>query len=364
MLTHSLSGSEEDVIFAQNELKTVKQEFSPKIGELNWIDEDDNNTLSVSTETSEPIYGNGSLRVDIKPITSINAANNASWSVVTTDFMPAVEKTLYNYTLDVSAEHVNQLHPKVYYYNLSKMTLSENFIFGGKDGTFKERFNNTFLSPMGTKFLQFQMWVKPTTGSNASYLIDNINLGQNETYSLDTSQNITERQPTELTQPLPVITNNNSYFSIERIFTGLNFPTSMAFLGPDDILVLEKNQGMVKRIVNGTMFGDPLLDVNVGTKAERGMLGIDISRQNNEGPLNLLFTYSCIILKLNKGMVKTMSLVATQIFQGGPLGNRLYRYELVDNKLVNPKLLIDLPAEPKPNHQGGVVQVDLITMYI
>ena len=27
-----------------------------------------------------------------------------------------------------------------------------------------------------------------------------------------------------------------------------------------------------------------------------------------------------------------------------PLGNRLYRYELVDNKLVNPKLLLDLPA--------------------
>ena len=27
-----------------------------------------------------------------------------------------------------------------------------------------------------------------------------------------------------------------------------------------------------------------------------------------------------------------------------PLGNRLYRYELVDNKLVNPKLLLDLPT--------------------
>jgi hypothetical protein len=27
-----------------------------------------------------------------------------------------------------------------------------------------------------------------------------------------------------------------------------------------------------------------------------------------------------------------------------PLGNRLYRYEMVDNKLVNPKLLLDLPA--------------------
>ena len=32
-----------------------------------------------------------------------------------------------------------------------------------------------------------------------------------------------------------------------------------------------------------------------------------------------------------------------------PLGNRLYRYELVDNKLVNPKLLLDLPASPGPS---------------
>ena len=56
----------------------------------------------------------------------------------------------------------------------------------------------------------------------------------------------------------------------------LKFPTSMAFLGPDDILVLEKNEGKVKRIVNGTVQSDPLLDVKVANKNERGMLGIAI----------------------------------------------------------------------------------------
>jgi aldose sugar dehydrogenase len=37
---------------------------------------------------------------------------------------------------------------------------------------------------------------------------------------------------------------------------------------------------------------------------------------------------------------------------GEPEGNRIYRYELVDNgsKLINPKLLLDLPAEPGPVH--------------
>jgi glucose/arabinose dehydrogenase len=40
-----------------------------------------------------------------------------------------------------------------------------------------------------------------------------------------------------------------------------------------------------------------------------------------------------------------------------PIGNRLYRYELVNNKLVNPKLLLDLPATPGPRHNGGAIMV-------
>ena len=54
----------------------------------------------------------------------------------------------------------------------------------------------------------------------------------------------------------------------------------MAFLGPDDILVTEKNNGKVQRIINGTIQQDPVLDVNVATRAERGMLGIAISEIN------------------------------------------------------------------------------------
>jgi len=37
--------------------------------------------------------------------------------------------------------------------------------------------------------------------------------------------------------------------------------TSMAFLGPDDILVLEKNTGKVQRILNGSLQQTPLLQV-------------------------------------------------------------------------------------------------------
>ena len=50
----------------------------------------------------------------------------------------------------------------------------------------------------------------------------------------------------------------------------------MAFLAPHDILVLEKNNGTVRRIVNGQLLEKPLLDVNVANKVERGMVGIAI----------------------------------------------------------------------------------------
>jgi aldose sugar dehydrogenase len=40
-----------------------------------------------------------------------------------------------------------------------------------------------------------------------------------------------------------------------------------------------------------------------------------------------------------------------------PIGNRLYRYEFVDDKLVNPKLLLDLPAYPGPRHNGGAIEI-------
>ena len=40
-----------------------------------------------------------------------------------------------------------------------------------------------------------------------------------------------------------------------------------------------------------------------------------------------------------------------------PLGNRLYRYEMENNRLVNPKLLVDLPVGPGPHHNGGKIVI-------
>jgi glucose/arabinose dehydrogenase len=132
----------------------------------------------------------------------------------------------------------------------------------------------------------------------------------------------------------------------EVFFTGLKFPTNMAFLGPDDILVLEKNNGTVRRIVNGQMLQHPLLDLDVANKWANGMLGITIAK-NSTADANYVFFY---YTESVEGRVDE-----DPEEDGVVLGNRLYRYELKDNKLVNPKLLLDLPAVPGLSNNGGVV---------
>lgn len=124
---------------------------------------------------------------------------------------------------------------------------------------------------------------------------------------------------------------------IEPISNQLKNPTTMAFLGPDDILVLEKN-GTVQRIVNGQLFDDAILDVNVNVTDERGMLGIAVANNNHIPYVFLYYTEA-------------------KVDGGEPIGNRLYRYEFIDNKLINPKLLLDLPYEPGPAHNGGVIAI-------
>src|SRR5438876_530070 len=60
--------------------------------------------------------------------------------------------------------------------------------------------------------------------------------------------------------------------SVRTVASGLVTPTTMAFLGPDDMLVLEKQTGKVQRVTGGTM--QTVLDLAVNNASERGLLGI------------------------------------------------------------------------------------------
>jgi glucose/arabinose dehydrogenase len=96
------------------------------------------------------------------------------------------------------------------------------------------------------------------------------------------------------------------------------------------------------------MLSEPLLDVNVSHQAERGMLGIAVApkhQNNNNGPRYVFLYYT-----------EAKDKDGDDITEGRiPLGNRLYRYEFVNNKLINPKLLLDLPAIPSAAHNGGAI---------
>jgi aldose sugar dehydrogenase len=141
---------------------------------------------------------------------------------------------------------------------------------------------------------------------------------------------------------------------IEKVFDGLKFPTAMAFLDTNDILVLEKNNGTVQRVINGKILPKPLLDVNVDNKSERGMLGMAIDKNSKEHRTNV-FLYFTESASSRDGDDICPSPLEDCVPGHDPAGNRLYRYELVQGKLVNPKLLLNLPAIPGPVHNGGKV---------
>lgn len=132
----------------------------------------------------------------------------------------------------------------------------------------------------------------------------------------------------------------DSNLKITTIAEGLSTPTTMAFVGPGDILVLEKDTGMVKRIVNGKVLPKPVLDVNVANSIERCLCGIAVSK---DGSTTYVFIYYTEI-DGKDGEDKAGK---------QPIGNRVYRYELSGDALINPILLMDLPANPGPRHNGG-----------
>ncbi len=134
---------------------------------------------------------------------------------------------------------------------------------------------------------------------------------------------------------------------------GLKGTTSMAFLGPNDILVLEKNTGIIKRILNGKVLPQPVLDVAVAPKIERGLLGIAVAPNVTSDGKRYVFLY----------YTQAGGAINGDEFTGSvpPIGNMVVRYEFVNGKLINPLQLMKLPANPgitnRPDHNGGKIAI-------
>jgi glucose/arabinose dehydrogenase len=119
-------------------------------------------------------------------------------------------------------------------------------------------------------------------------------------------------------------------------------------------LVLEKQNGTVRRIVNGSLIPKPVLDVNVANYDTRGMLGISVTKNETEGKQYIFLYYT--EAKEGQGDGKDRCTSPSKCISGYlPDGNRLYRYELSENgsKLINPKLIFSWPPLKRADHNGG-----------
>jgi len=146
----------------------------------------------------------------------------------------------------------------------------------------------------------------------------------------------------------PLLVDDN--LKVELVARDLDFPTSITFVGKDDILLLEKNTGNVYRIIHGNVTG-PLIHIDVSFKDERGLLGVAVSKKENKNSTDdiSVFLYYTQCTKI-KGQAKSDRYC----------GNYIYKYELdsKSNKLINPSLLLNISALPGPSHNGGVLQMD------
>jgi hypothetical protein len=55
----------------------------------------------------------------------------------------------------------------------------------------------------------------------------------------------------------------DSNLKVEKFVEGLDGPTTMAFVGPSDVLVLEKDRGTVRRIESGVIQQEPISTLEV-----------------------------------------------------------------------------------------------------
>ena len=65
---------------------------------------------------------------------------------------------------------------------------------------------------------------------------------------------------------------------------GSTCPSPIAFLDDDDLLVLEKNSGRVRRVTDGEIADTDVLDLGVNNASERGLLGIALHPDFPDNP--------------------------------------------------------------------------------
>jgi uncharacterized protein YjbI with pentapeptide repeats/glucose/arabinose dehydrogenase len=129
--------------------------------------------------------------------------------------------------------------------------------------------------------------------------------------------------------------SSDPHYKIEKFVSNLDWPTTMTFVG-SDILVLQKNNGLVCHVNNGVLEKIPARDVEVNSEGERGLLGIT----SRDMDVFLFFT------EANSD-------------GGDPIGNHIYRYLWNGFDLTEGELIKKLPGDVAHAHVGGVMTTGL-----
>ncbi|HEU4434207.1 MAG TPA: PQQ-dependent sugar dehydrogenase, partial [Pyrinomonadaceae bacterium] len=147
----------------------------------------------------------------------------------------------------------------------------------------------------------------------------------------------------------PSMTDPN--LTVSTVISGLEQPTSIAFLAANDFLILERATGRVKRVVNGVV-SSTALDLAVNNASERGLLGIALHPQFAVNHFVYLFWTE-----------STTGVDTSNIDEITLLGNRVDRYLWNGSTLTFDRNLIKLRAlqqdagQPaRGNHNGGVIR--------
>jgi aldose sugar dehydrogenase len=139
---------------------------------------------------------------------------------------------------------------------------------------------------------------------------------------------------------------------VRTAVSGLMQPTSMAFLGHNDFLVIEKATGMVKRVRNGAVHST-VLDLAVNFSSERGGLGLALHPKfKKNGWVYIFWSQSKTGADGNGGGDVRL------------MGNRIDRFEWDDGRLEFDRNIIkfrafqqDAPENNfRGNHDGGVIR--------
>ena len=176
--------------------------------------------------------------------------------------------------------------------------------------------------------------------------------------------------PLTRAQTGPTLVDRN--LMVETAVAGLELPTAMAFIGPDDFLVLEKNTGRVKRVTGGAV-PRTVLDLSVNFASERGLLGIALHPDFPDDPGVYLFWTCRSALALDGDPFRPeetrcddahlFDLGDTdEVLQVPLLGNRVDRFEWRDGGLVydhNLEMLLAFQNDgaPVPPDQGDAAQI-------